>query len=343
MSLCVVCLECVGADLVTLEETANGGMSATAEMAPLDIPMETQDESGEALFTALAAKIRAAWSRMPEPPDCLMVALPGALADGKVISAGRLGIRRPIDGAQLLSEHLDVEVRLAHDMECLWRADPGRSADETVSYVYLDEGIGGFTVVDGKPLLGRGHAGILGRLVMNPMGPFSPGLMARGVLEVYASRPAISDHMVSQYRQQFLKPQAKSPGEETPLRRALATLAEAGHDPTSLDYSLMAGGLQDDDPIAETVLEMAAQHLGLALSTLLTIVNPHRLVLAGGLVQGLPSVVDRTLHYVEQYTASKPLAGTEIERWETGRRHLVEGAAALYGAAGGVSWPDDLR
>lgn len=337
MRLCVACLECGGAEVVLLESGSAGRLQVAGDVQSLDVPLDTSDESGHALFTILAARIRAAWGRIAPRPDRLIVVMPGAIIDGHILSAGRLGIRQPVDAARILSEHLSLEVQLAHDMDCLWRADRRQTDHETVSYVYVDEGIGGLTVINGVPSLGRGHAGVLGRLVMNPMGPFSPGLRARGVLEVYAARPAISENMVSQYRQQSPKSHSDV-NSGTPFRRALATLSGIEHDPASLEYSLMAEGLADADPIAESVLEMAAQHLGLALSTLLTIVNPHRLVLAGSLVKDMPAVLDRTLHYLEQYTASKPLAETEIERWDTGRQRLFEGAATMAIEYDAVDW-----
>ena len=97
--------------------------------------------------------------------------------------------------------------RVFHDVECLalgedMHGEPdgsGIGEGKTLVYIFADEGVGSKTIIDGKTYRGAGIAGTIGRLTVQPDGSYFRELAARGPLEVFSSRPWISENLVAMY------------------------------------------------------------------------------------------------------------------------------------------------
>ena len=144
-----------------------------------------------------------------------------------------------------------------------WAFGSGRGT-RSFLYVTVSTGIGGGWILNGEIYRGAdGLAGEIGHLTVDPEGPVCT-CGRRGCLEAIASGPAIA----RQARELL------ATGESSVLRglseltaREVAQAAAAG------------------DPVAEKVLRGAAQALGLALAQAITLMNPERIAVGGGVAK----------------------------------------------------------
>ena len=144
-----------------------------------------------------------------------------------------------------------------------WAFGSGRGT-KSFLYVTVSTGIGGGWILNGEIYRGAdGLAGEIGHLTVDPEGPVCT-CGRRGCLEAIASGPAIARRA-----RELL-----ATGESSALRglpeltaREVAQAAAAG------------------DPVAEKVLRGAAQALGLALAQAITLMNPERIAVGGGVAK----------------------------------------------------------
>ncbi len=144
-----------------------------------------------------------------------------------------------------------------------WAFGSGRGT-RSFLYVTVSTGIGGGWILNGEIYRGAdGLAGEIGHLTVDPEGPVCT-CGRRGCLEAIASGPAIARRA-----RELL-----AMGESSVLRglseltaREVAQAAAAG------------------DPVAEKVLRGAAQALGRALAQTITLMNPERIAIGGGVAK----------------------------------------------------------
>ena len=140
------------------------------------------------------------------------------------------------------------------------------SSDLPVLYVTVSTGVGGGWIVGGKIYRGAdGVAGEIGHTVVDPRGPVCV-CGRRGCVEVLACGPAIA--RLAQERMS-----------KTLTAEQVARAARAG------------------DPIAQGVMDDAARALGFGIGTAITLVNPARVVIGGG-------VSKAGEHYFDQVRAA---------------------------------------
>lgn len=196
-------------------------------------------------------------------PDGVLVgcalAVPGLVGpDGVVLRAPNLGWR-DIEVAHRLAERLPalrhhvIEVRneaewaaVAHALDA-----PGRpAASRTFFYVSGGVGIGGTSIVDGRPAVGRhGWGGEIGHTTVEPDGP-DCACGSRGCLEQYLGREV--------------------------LERALGMPVTA--EPRRLREAVAADGQ------ARSALERAGWALGVALANVVNLLDVDDIVLGGDLI-----------------------------------------------------------
>lgn len=207
-----------------------------------------------------------------------------------------------------LEQRIGPRVRLANDADCfaLSEASDGAGADHhTVFGVILGTGVGGGLVVDGK--LVSGPNSITGEWGHTPLAWMSdaehPGPACycgkHGCVEAWCSGPALAaDHM--RMTQMSLSPEK--------------IVAEA-----------IAG-----DTDAQSTLDRHADRLARALSTVINIIDPHAIVLGGGLSELehlYGAVAARLPHHVFSDTVVTP-----ILKNHHGASSGIRGAAWLWPA-----------
>jgi glucokinase len=151
-----------------------------------------------------------------------------------------------------------------------WRFGAGQGCDSLL-FVTVSTGIGGGWVLGGRVHRGAdGMAGEIGHIVLRSDGP-ACACGKRGCLEALASGPAIARHARELV--------TADPDAGAALR------ASAGGDPERITATHVGQAARDGDPLAQRVLGEAAHALGLGLGTAITLMNPQRVILGGGVTQ----------------------------------------------------------
>jgi predicted NBD/HSP70 family sugar kinase len=335
--LSVVVLESRWAKIYTCS-TDKYGVTESTVTKQWDPSAFLTDSNGERLLEEITRQVRSCW--MGETVvDGVALTLPGTLSGSDIIvSSSRLGIRERCAVGQILTDALGVPCRAFHDVECLAVGENQQSpstleaAARSFVYVFADEGVGSKMLIDDETYVGAGVAGTLGRLTVQPDGSYFQALAARGPLEVYSSRPWVSENLVAMYLSEqdkrTIADETESRLEDTPFRRALR-VAAAG-DWRGLDYWHIADGVKNQDPIAMAVLEVAARYLGFAINSVITIIHPHRLILGGSMITEIPEFANQVIAYARRY--SWPLAwnSTSVSVSYMGRQAQVYGATELW-------------
>lgn len=328
-SLAVVILEARTATVYLAEHPGD----APQKVDEWDPSQFLTDSDGRRLFEQVARRLRD--TAVSVDVAGVALSLPGTLSGADtIVSSSRLNIHEKVDVSTLMKDHLDTECYIFHDVECLAKGEALNLSEtsanaQTTVYIFIDEGVGSNILINGRPYIGAGVAGLLGRLTVQPDGSYYRALAARGSLEVFSSRPWVSENMVCLYLSERDKiDRASRPVPDNAFRRALG-VAAGTDDWHGLTYSHIAEGIETSDPIAVGVLEVAARYLGFALNCVITILHPHQIILGGGMVTDLPGFSDQVIDYARRF--SWPLAwnNTSIVIARMGRDAQVMGAAAL--------------
>ena len=217
---------------------------------------------------------------------------------------------RDEDVRSRLAERWGIPVVLDNDANCTAVAEATygvAGGDGTSVVVTMGTGIGGALLVDGRVLRGRnGMAGEFGHMQVVPDGqPCQCG--ARGCWEQYASGNALVRYARAQVG---LEP---------------SVLTEAcGGDPDRLTGPMVTDAAADGDLVARHAFGSVGHWLGVGLANLVAALDPHRIVVGGG----VSAAGDRLLDP----------ARTELERSvvAAGHRVVPPVLAARLGPEAGV-------
>jgi glucokinase len=215
-----------------------------------------------------------------------------------------------------LFEHFGVPVLVENDANAAafgeWRCGAGQGA-RYLLYVTVSTGIGGGILIDGEIYHGADNlAGEIGHMTIDPDGPIC-ACGKRGCLEALASGPAI----VRRARELL----TAFPKEGSILQKYVATNSE---ELSAKDISLAA---QAGDPLARKALQEAGRALGFGLAQAISLLNPERVVLGGGVIKSGEFFL-RSVHEAARAYAM-PGARVEIVLSELGDDAPLWGAVAL--------------
>jgi len=213
-------------------------------------------------------------------------------------------------GFDVLAHRYGVPLRVDNDAnlgalaERWWGA--GRGVDD-FAYIKLATGIGLGQVIRGQIYRGAtGVAGEIGHLAIDPNGgPCICGL--RGCLATFVGAQAL-------------------------VARAGALLADhpdsalAGTEPTieSIENAALAG-----DALAVSMVQEAAEYLGIAVAGLLNLMNPAMVILGGGLSRVGDLLLGPLRETIRLRTLISSLVACEIRTSELGTRATAVGAATM--------------
>jgi glucokinase-like ROK family protein len=213
-------------------------------------------------------------------------------------------------GLDVLSRRYGVPLRVDNDAnlgalaERWWGA--GRDV-ENFAYIKLATGVGLGHVIGGRIYRGAtGVAGEIGHLAIDPQGgPCICGL--RGCLATLVGAPAL-------------------------VERARALLAD--HPESMLKgRPLTIESIEDAalarDPMALSMVQAAAEHLGIAIAGLLNLMNPSMVVLGGGLARLGDLLLAPLRETIRSRTLVSSLLACEIRTSELGTRATAVGAATM--------------
>lgn len=222
---------------------------------------------------------------------------------GVLAVAPNLGWRNVPLGS-LLTERLGRPVRVVNDLAAAaWgelNAGAGRGAQD-VYVVFVGSGVGSCVIANSQLVRGAGGvAGELGHTKVIPGGRRC-GCGELGCLEAYSG----GHNLIALAREAMAA--GRSPG-----LTALTQEDPALITPLTLEQASDAG-----DAAAKEIHDRAGQMLGMAVANMVTVLNPARLILGGGVLMNCPGL----RHFIEE--------GVRAYASTTSREHLSINMAEL--------------
>ena len=227
---------------------------------------------GADIVEIITEAVNAVWRKEnPLPP--VGIGIPGIITESGVLElAPNLGLRvfdmvRALNCAGLRAYILN-DANAAALGE--WHAGAGKGCNSIVC-VTVGTGIGSGVVLHGRPLIGAyGRAGEIGHMTVMPGGP-ECSCGQRGCLEALSSATAIA-------REGRRLAQA---GDE-----ALNDLARgSGHETADISARMVFEAMRLGSKGARQAIETAARWLGMALSSVVVMLDPDVIVVGGGVGQ----------------------------------------------------------
>lgn len=213
--------------------------------------------------------------------------------------------------AAAVSSELNLPVLLENDAnaaavgEQSWGA--GRGFQNAIA-VTLGTGVGGGIIIDGRVVRGAdGTAGEIGHICVEPFG-VPCGCGSRGCVEQYSSATAIVRlvrELESQYPKSVLQNKSRL---------------------TSAD--VYAAGDKGDE-LALEVFRRMGFYLGIALASLVNVLNPEVIVIGGGASAGWKLFIHYVEDQIHQRAFREPAARVQVVRASLGDDAGILGAAKL--------------
>ncbi|HVP69460.1 MAG TPA: ROK family protein [Anaeromyxobacteraceae bacterium] len=239
---------------------------------------------------------------------------------GLVLNAPNLGWRDVAFG-EMLGRALGMPVRIVNDLSAAaWgesRFGAAKGARDAL-VVFVGTGVGSGIVLGGRLQEGaRGVAGEIGHVKVRPPRPGEPprpcGCGAVGCLEAYAGGARIAARV-----------------REEIGRGGATRIAElAGGDLAAVTASAVERAAAADDEYARELWAEVGELLGTAVANAVTILNPARLVLGGGVLRSSPSLRAIVVERVAAAASRSAAAELAIAAAELGDEAGVVGAALL--------------
>ena len=186
---------------------------------------------------------------------------------------------RNVPLAEKLKALTGFEVSLINDARAMtfaeWKFGAGKGV-ETAAFYTLGTGIGGGLIINNKLHLGIGGAGgELGHVIVDLDGD-ACGCGSRGCIEAYASGPAIA-----------------AMGMKAVVQGLTTSLAEmCGHDLNNITPELVCQAALAGDAIAKDIYERAGRYIGIGVASIITVINPRRVVFGGGVAAAGELILD---------------------------------------------------
>ena len=262
---------------------------------------------------ALAATVRAA------APDRTVAGL-GIGAPGPLDPLAEIVIEPPtltgwseVPLAAILRKRLGLPVRLENDANAAalgeWCHGAGRGTRSLV-FVTVSTGIGGGVVVDGHVLHGRrGLAAEIGHMTITGEGE-ACFCGAVGCFEAVASGTALGRRATAR----------TAPGDGSALRRHSRDAEVTGRH--------VVDAARAGDPLAAALLGEEARWLGIGFTNLLHLYSPDRIVVGGGIANGL-DLMRPTIEATVRHRAMRAYRDVPIVPAELGAHAGLIGAASL--------------
>lgn len=253
------------------------------------------------------------------PPVGLGVGVAGQIApSGKLVQYAPNLDWHDVPLQTALQEQTGLPAVLLNDVRAAtwaeWLFGAGYGCDDLVC-LFIGTGIGGGVVSGGRLLVGNSNsAGELGHIPVALNGPLC-NCGNRGCLEALAGGWAIA--------RRAREAVAADPQAGIALKKLAQGREEA------ITAALVARAAHGGDPLAGQIIAETAEALIAGATGLINAFNPGRLILGGGVIEGLPELVDR----IDQEARSRALqaACTKLEVLPAALHNNagVIGAAAL--------------
>jgi glucokinase len=247
------------------------------------------------------------------------IGVPGPLdpVTGVVKIAPNLGWK-DVPVKALLEKDVKLDVFVENDVNAgtvaEHRLGAGAGVNDLIG-IFVGTGIGGGLIFGGRLHHGFGKvAGEIGHMIIEVNGPRC-GCGNRGCFEAMASRTAIVRDLAN----------AVAKGRKTVL-----TKMAGNGDLRQIGSSALADAYRRGDKLAVKIIKRAARYCGIAVASLLNLLNPEMVVLGGGVVEALGAdYVNRVAKAAAKRTFDVTLEGVRIVPARLGDDAVFLGAACL--------------
>jgi glucokinase len=217
-----------------------------------------------------------------------------------------------------LQDALGLPVTVANDVRAVtwgvWRHGAGQGVDD-LAVVFVGTGIGGGVVSGGEVLAGHhGLAGEVGHMTIMPYGR-DCRCRNRGCWEAYAGGWALAERAREAVR--------------TDPEAGAALLDAADGAVENITGRTVHTAFAEGDPLAKRLVGTTAEYLGIGLMGVVNALNPQRVVLGGGMIEGYPPYVDRARAVVRRRALPAAVTDLEIVASDLGGQAGVIGAATM--------------
>jgi glucokinase len=243
----------------------------------------TEPEHGAfATFTRAARAARDAFGGALREAATVGVSVAGQVGPrGVLLGAPSLGWTGAAIG-RLAIEAFGLPAVVVNDVRAAtwaeWRLGGGRGVRDLL-VLFVGTGVGGGAVIGGRLLEGAGGvAGELGHVTV-VAGGRQCRCRNRGCLEAYCGGWAIEERA----REAALA--HRKAGE--------ALIRQAGGSADAITGESIAAALRSGDALARTLIDETGDVLGAGLVGLVNALNPRRVILGGGVMEGFPELIER--------------------------------------------------
>ncbi|HLM44219.1 MAG TPA: ROK family protein [Myxococcaceae bacterium] len=275
------------------------------------------ERSPVAVVEAIAHAAKAAVDAAATPVQGCGVGAAGQIhGDSGVLAvAPNLGWRN-VPLGDMLKTRLGFSVRVVNDLSAAaWgelNAGAGRGAHDMYT-VFVGSGVGSAIIANGKLVNGGGGvAGELGHIKVMPNGRRC-GCGELGCLEAY-----VGGHNIIAQTRELLA-----------TGRSAVLMELTGGDPARVTPVTLEHAAERGDPEAREIYERASLMLALAVANQVTVLNPARLILGGGVLAHCPGIRRRVLEGVQVFASNTSREGLLITDAELGDDSGLIGAALL--------------
>ena len=180
-------------------------------------------------------------------------------------------------------------------------------------FVYLRIGytIGASIIIDEKLYTGADNlAGAFGHMIVDVNGP-ECSCGNRGCLDAIVSRATMEKKLLQRYRE----------GEATTLESRL------NKEPLDINSAVIAEAIDQEDPLTCQVVEEAAEVLGIGIANVINLLNPHRVILGGDVIDEIDLYFEKAVEIAQRIILRASMKNVSIVRG------MLETTAGAYGAA----------
>ncbi|MCY1039939.1 ROK family protein [Corallococcus sp. bb12-1] len=290
---------------------AKGKMLSSAKVA-------VTDRKPQGVVETIAQAADEAMKRAGVKVDGCGVGAAGQIhKDSGIVSvAPNLGWRN-VPLGDLLQKRLGYGVKVVNDLSAAaWgelHAGAGRGAQDML-VVFVGSGVGSAIIADGRLVQGGGGvAGELGHIKVVPGGRLC-GCGEHGCLEAYVG----GHNLIAQTKELLASGRS----------RILESLV-GDSDPDSITPVTLEKAADAGDAEAKELHERASRFLAIAVANQVTMLNPSRLLLGGGVLTYCPGIRQRVLEGVQMWSSQTSREGLLVADAELGDDSGIIGAALL--------------
>ncbi|KJS28289.1 MAG: ROK family protein [Desulfatitalea sp. BRH_c12] len=217
-----------------------------------------------------------------------------------------------------LDEALGIPVRVANDVRMAawgeWLFGAGQGCEDLIC-IYVGTGVGGGIVSGGHMLTGHGNtAGEVGHITVDMNGPVCT-CGNQGCLEAFSGGWAIAR-------------KAQDAALHHPLVGA-SILKLAGNRLADISAETVARAYNQKDPLSQRIMSGVVEALVAGTVTMINMVGPRRVIMGGGVIEGLPELVGRVENGVRRRALKAATESIQFMPAQLGTSAGMIGAAAL--------------